>query len=77
LTQTALSTLYDRYGGLVYSLALRLLDRSDEPEDLTQDIFLNFWKQDKFDLMRAKLNSYLCLITRSRAIDKLRTRQSE
>jgi RNA polymerase sigma-70 factor, ECF subfamily len=75
--KNALSILYDRYGGLVYSLALKLLDRRDEAEDLTQDVFLNFWKQDKFDPTRAKLSSYLCLITRSRAIDKLRTRQTE
>jgi RNA polymerase sigma-70 factor, ECF subfamily len=75
--QHALSILYDRYGGLVYTLALKLLDRRDEAEDLTQDVFLSFWKQEKFDPTRAKLSSYLCLITRSRAIDKLRSRQSE
>ena len=75
--QTALSLLYDRYGGLVYMLAFKLLDRVEEAEDLTQDVFLNFWKQDKFDPARAKLSSYLCLITRSRAIDKLRSRVSE
>jgi RNA polymerase sigma-70 factor, ECF subfamily len=75
--QHALSILYDRYGGLVYSLALKLLDRPDQAEDLTQDVFLSFWKQEKFDPTRAKLSSYLCLITRSRAVDKLRSRQSE
>jgi RNA polymerase sigma-70 factor, ECF subfamily len=75
--QHALSILYDRYGGLVYTLALKLLDRRDEAEDLTQDVFLTFWKQAKFDPTRAKLSSYLCLITRSRAIDKLRSRRSE
>jgi RNA polymerase sigma-70 factor, ECF subfamily len=75
--QNALSILYDRYGGLVYTLALKLLDRRDEAEDLTQDIFLSFWKQDKFNPNRATLSTYLCLVTRSRAIDKLRSRQSE
>ncbi len=75
--QNALNILYDRYGGLVYTLALKLLDRPDEAEDLTQDIFLNFWKQDKFNPDRGKLSSYLCLMTRSRAIDRLRSRQSE
>lgn len=75
--RTALSILYDRYGGLVYTLALKLLDRIDEAEDLTQDVFLSFWQQEKFDPNRAKLSSYLCLITRSRAIDKLRSRTSE
>jgi RNA polymerase sigma-70 factor, ECF subfamily len=72
----SLSVLYDRYGSLVYTLALKLLDRRDEAEDLTQDVFLSFWKQAKFDPTRAKLSSYLCLITRSRAIDKLRSRRS-
>ena len=75
--QHALSILYDRYGGLVYTLALKLLDCRDRAEDLTQDVFLSFWKQQKFDPTRAKLSSYLCLITRSKAIDKLRSRQSE
>jgi RNA polymerase sigma-70 factor, ECF subfamily len=75
--RAALSILYDRYGRLVYTLALKLLDRRDEAEDLTQDIFLSFWKQEKFDPNRAKLTTYLCLLTRSRAIDKLRSRQSE
>jgi RNA polymerase sigma-70 factor, ECF subfamily len=75
--QHALSILYDRYGSLVYTLALKLLDRRDEAEDLTQDVFLSFWKQEKFDPTRAKLSSYLCLITRSRAIDRLRSRRSE
>lgn len=75
--RNALSILYDRYGGLVYTLALKLLDRNDEAEDLTQDIFLSFWQQEKFDPNRGKLSSYLCLVTRSRAIDRLRSRKSE
>ena len=74
--QYALSIIYDRYGGLVYTLALKLLNHRDEAEDLTQDVFLSFWKQEKFDPTRAKLSSYLCLITRSRAIDKLRSQRS-
>jgi RNA polymerase sigma-70 factor (ECF subfamily) len=75
--RNALNTLYDRYGGLVYTLALKLLDRNDEAEDLTQDVFLSFWRQEKFDPTRAKLSTYLCLVTRSRAIDRLRSRHSE
>lgn len=75
--RNALSILYDRYGGLVYTVALKLLDRRDQAEDLTQEVFLSFWKQEKFDPNRGKLSSYLCLVTRSRAIDRLRSRQSE
>lgn len=75
--QKALGLLYDRYGGLVYTLALRILNQPQEAEDLTQEVFLNFWKQDKFDPNRAVLSSYLCTIARSRAIDKLRRRSSQ
>jgi RNA polymerase sigma-70 factor, ECF subfamily len=75
--QNALSILYDRYGGLVYTLIFKILDRSDEAEDLTQEVFLSFWKQGKYDSSRGKLSSYLCIVARSRAIDRLRSRQRE
>jgi RNA polymerase sigma-70 factor, ECF subfamily len=75
--QEALSLLYDRYGGLVYSLALKMLGQTTEAEDLTQEIFLTFWKQERFDPNRAALSTYLCVMTRSRAINKLRSRASQ
>lgn len=69
--QTALTILYDRYGGLVYTVALRFLKQPTEAEDLTQEIFLNFWKQNKYDPDRAVLSTYLGLVTRSRALDRI------
>lgn len=75
--QEALGILYDRYGGLVYTIALKILERHEEAEDLTQDIFLNFWQQDKFDPNRAALGTYLAILTRSRSINKLNSRSSQ
>lgn len=75
--QEALGILYDRYGGLVYTIALKILERHEEAEDLTQDIFLNFWQQDKFDPNRAALGTYLSILTRSRSINKLNSRSSQ
>lgn len=74
--QQALGLLYDRYGGLVYTLALQILNQPDEAEDLTQDVFLTFLKQDKFDPNRAALSTYLSVLTRSRAINKIHSRAS-
>jgi RNA polymerase sigma-70 factor, ECF subfamily len=74
--QQALNLLYDRYGGLVYTIALQILSRADEAEDLTQDVFLSFWKEDKFDPKRAALSTYLSVLVRSRALNKLRSRAS-
>jgi RNA polymerase sigma-70 factor, ECF subfamily len=75
--QKALGSLYDRYGGLVYTIALRILAHADEAEDLTQDVFLTFWKQDKFDSSRAMLSTYLSVLTRSRALNKIRSRATQ
>lgn len=72
----ALRVLYDRYSGLVYTLACRILSRAEEAEDLTQDIFLSFWKDPKFDANRASLGTYLSLLTRSRALNRLSQRGS-
>jgi RNA polymerase sigma-70 factor, ECF subfamily len=74
--QNALSVLYDRYGGLVYTIAFRVLNQRDEAEDLTQDVFLTFWKDGKFDPNRASLSTYLGILTRSRALNKLESRGS-
>jgi RNA polymerase sigma-70 factor, ECF subfamily len=74
--QEALKVLYDRYGGLVYTLAFRILNQADEAEDLTQEIFLTFWKQERFDPGRAALSTYLGVMTRSRALNKLESRSS-
>lgn len=73
----ALGSIYDRYGSLVYRLALRILTSSQEAEDLTQEIFLNFWHNQTYSPERGSLSSYLTTLTRSRAIDKLRSRTTQ
>jgi RNA polymerase sigma-70 factor, ECF subfamily len=73
---SALEILYDRYAALVYRLALRILINPQEAEDLTQEIFLNLWRSDAYKPGRGSLSSYLTTLTRSRAIDRLRSRSS-
>ena len=70
----ALSLLYDRYSRLVYGLALKVLANTEEAEDITQDIFLSLWQRNTYDPARGSLGSFLTTMTRSRAIDKLRSR---
>lgn len=73
---SALAALYDRYASLVYRLALKILANSQEAEDLTQEIFLNLWRNSTYDANRGSLSSFLTTLTRSRAIDRLRSRSS-
>lgn len=76
--QLALSELYDRYSGVVYGVALRILHDTGAAEDLLQDIFLQLWrKPDAFDSSRGSLGGWLAVIARHRAIDRLRQRRPE
>lgn len=73
----ALSELYDRYGRLVFSLALNSVGDPATAEEITQDVFLRVWqhaRQYRADL--AKVSTWLTSITRHRAIDQLRRRGS-
>jgi RNA polymerase sigma-70 factor (ECF subfamily) len=70
----ALGTLYDRYARLVYSLAYRILENSEEAEEITQDVFLTLWRRNTYNPDRGSLSSFLATMTRSRAIDKLRSK---
>jgi RNA polymerase sigma-70 factor, ECF subfamily len=70
----ALNCLYDRYGGLVYGVGLKVLQNQPEAEDLTQEIFLSLWQRPIDPDKQGHLLRYLMAMTRSRAIDKLRSR---
>lgn len=74
--KTALGILYDRHVGLVYGLALKTLGNAQEAEDLTQDIFLNLAKATSYDPRRGSLRTFLAILTRSRAVDRLRSRST-
>ncbi|OKH46385.1 sigma-70 family RNA polymerase sigma factor [Phormidium tenue] len=70
----ALGPLYDRHGGLVYGIALKVLSHTQDAEDLTQDIFVKL-PLAAYDPQRGSLRTFLAILTRSRAIDRLRSRQ--
>jgi RNA polymerase sigma-70 factor, ECF subfamily len=72
---TALEQLYDRYGGLAFSVAMRVLGDSGRAEDVVQDAFLRLWNSSKqFDPDRGSLRTWLMTAVRNRAIDVLRGR---
>ena len=72
----ALGQLYDRHAGLVYGISLKVLGNAQEAEDLTQDIFVKLVEQANYDPKRGSLRTFLMILTRSRAIDWVRSRQS-
>lgn len=70
----ALGLLYNRYARLVYGLALKILSNPEEAEDVTQEVFLTFWHRNTYNPARGSLSSFLTTLTRSRAIDRLRSK---
>jgi RNA polymerase sigma-70 factor, ECF subfamily len=74
----AMTQLYDRYSGVVYSVALRVLGDTGAAEDILQEVFLQLWRNpNAFDTNRGSLAAWLAVIARNRAIDGLRKRRPE
>jgi RNA polymerase sigma-70 factor, ECF subfamily len=73
--QDALGELYDRYGRLLYSIAMLSIGDPATAEEIVQDVFAHVWeKANSYDPAIASVTTWLCSITRHRAIDELRRR---
>jgi RNA polymerase sigma-70 factor (ECF subfamily) len=69
----SLEAIYARYGSYVYALALRMLGRGEEAEEVVQDVFWQLWRNEtEYDPARAAFRTWLFAITRSRCLDRLR-----
>lgn len=73
--ESGLAALYDRHATPVYSLALRIVRRPEDAEDVTQQVFTQAWRTSaRFDASRGVVAAWLLMMARSRAIDCLRRR---
>ncbi len=76
--RAALATIYDRYSGLVYKLALRILKTPEAAADLSQEIFLSLWNRpDRYNADRGSLAVFLSVMTRSQALNRIRSAKSQ
>ncbi len=74
--QNSMTDLFDRYGSMVYSVALRVLKDPGNAEDIMQDIFFQLWENPQaFNAGRGSLGAWLLVVARNRAIDSLRRRK--
>ena len=70
---SAVQDCLDAYGGLVWSLARRMLPKSEEAEDAVQEIFIDIWKHaGRFDETQASETTFVAMIARRRLIDRIR-----
>ena len=76
--ESALEALYARYGGLVYTLALRIVGDPELAREVLQDTFLRSWDgSEAYDSERGRVPWWLMGIARNRAIDLLRSRSHQ
>ncbi len=55
----AMEVLYDRYAGLVYSVAFKILQNNSDAEELTQDVFIRkTYRNNHPALVRLKVGGY-------------------
>ncbi len=74
--QEALSALYDRYANVVYTIAYRSLRSVEEAEEVVLDVFSHVWRiADRYDAQKARADTWLFMLARSRVLDRLRSLQ--
>jgi RNA polymerase sigma-70 factor (ECF subfamily) len=74
--EAALGELHDRYAPALEALALRILRDAAAAEEVVQEVFLHAWRRaGSYDPRRSSVSTWLVLVTRSRAIDHLRSRR--
>lgn len=72
----ALAELYDATSKVVFSLALRVVHERDIAEDVVIEVYSQVWRHaTSYDPQRGTPLAWLLTLTRSRAIDILRSRQ--
>ncbi|MBF2072245.1 MAG: sigma-70 family RNA polymerase sigma factor [Synechococcales cyanobacterium C42_A2020_086] len=74
--QVALSKLYDRYARVIYAVAHKSLNSAEEAEEVVLDVFTQVWQiAVHYDAQKARVDTWLFMLTRSRILDRLRKLQ--
>ena len=72
-SEDALAELYDRFGGVAYGVALRILRDPALAQDAVQDAFLAAWRTaPAFDPARGNASTWLLTLVHRRAVDLVR-----
>lgn len=72
-----MNRIIDKYARLLWPIADAILKNAGSDQDVEEcvaDAFIQLWEHpEKVDSMRGSLKSYLCILVRSRAIDRYRS----
>jgi RNA polymerase sigma-70 factor (ECF subfamily) len=73
--EPALAAIYDRYGRLIYTIAVRITGDRGAAEEVTQDVFQAIWQGAGSFQPGGSFSAWLAGIARHRAIDMTRSRR--
>jgi RNA polymerase sigma-70 factor, ECF subfamily len=74
----AFATFYDRFAPGLFSMIFAILRDQKESEDVLQEAFVQMWKRAQtYDAARSSLFTWAVMISRHKAIDRLRSRQRQ
>lgn len=74
--QASFEELYDRFAGVLFSTAYRMLKNQEAAEDLLQEVFVQIWrKAPLYNPARGRPLTWAVTLTRNKAIDLLRSAQ--
>jgi RNA polymerase sigma factor (sigma-70 family) len=75
--RAALSLLYKRTSSKLYGICSRVLGNQAEAEDVLQEVYMTVWgKAGSFDERKASPITWLAVIARNKAIDRIRLRRA-
>jgi RNA polymerase sigma-70 factor (ECF subfamily) len=73
----ALEVLYQRYGRVVYGVALRIVGAAELAEDIVQETFWRVWRRSgTFQAGRGQVGSWIFGIAHNLSIDELRRQRA-
>lgn len=76
--ERTLGLLYRAHAPAVAVVARRILLDRDAADDIVQDVFLHLWQHpESYEPHRGPIRTWLCVVARHRAIDRLRRLQLE
>jgi RNA polymerase sigma-70 factor (ECF subfamily) len=75
--EQAFATLYDLTSARVYGLVLRIVRDAAQAAEVTQDIYVEVWKQSaRYDRSRGAVLTWMMTIAHGRAVDRVRSSQA-
>lgn len=69
--ERAFTEIYNRYKGVLFVHAYRMLENAEEAQDIIQDLFTMLWSRRSEIMITGSLSSYLYAAVKNRILDQM------